>query len=215
MNNKNDISLYFQKVYLENTWMSDDSKSGPGSNKNSGLVIQCCICIVDTINTFFKNKEKITISDIPCGDFNCINILFDEIFEKTSIKTIDYYAYDIVPEIFNDFINLDKKSNVNYFFNILDITKSFPNKSDIILCKELFIHLKYNDIFKALNNFKNSNSQYLICSDSENIENKDITYDHLGECRHVSLCLDPFNLPKSLLESENYISYKIWDLNSL
>ena len=36
----------------------------------------------------------------------------------------------------------------------------------------MLIHLKFQDIIKALDNFKKSNSQYLICSDSVNIENK-------------------------------------------
>ena len=73
----------------------------------------------------------------------------------------------------------------------------------------MFIHLSFNDIKSCIKNFKESKSKYLICSDSKNIPNKDISYNSLGECRHLSLMLPPFNLPESMIDLENYVLFEL------
>lgn len=207
-----DLSDYFKKVFINNVWSSNESISGPGSEINSPLVINCIQCIINFINksVFLKDKELLVLADIPCGDLNWINILLQEILLKTNIKNIHYYAYDIVEEIKEKFELIPKINNVTYSFKVFNAIDEIPIKADIILCKEMFIHLSFLHINKCLQNFKLSESTYLICSDSDNIENKDIQYCCYGECRHVSLLLEPFNLPNPEFE---YTNYKIWDLS--
>jgi len=90
-----DIENHFIETYNQNIWSSNESRSGPGSERNSILVENACKSVVSTINTFLEDKEIITISDVPCGDFNWIDILFSRIFSETKCKKIEYYAYDI------------------------------------------------------------------------------------------------------------------------
>jgi hypothetical protein len=207
------MEKHFSETYKQNTWNSNESKSGPGSERNSILVKTACETVVKVINTFLKDKEIIKISDIPCGDFNWIDILFEKIFLETNCKHIEYYAYDIVPEIENEFNNIKRKENVSYNFKVFNATKDVAVNSDIILCKEMFIHLSFEDTKLCIEKFKKSNSSYLICSDSKNIPNKDIYYSRLGECRDVSLLLPPFNLGDSLLlDTKNYL---VFDINLL
>lgn len=104
---------------------------------------------------------------------------------------------------------MDKVKNVNYHFKTFNAVTDVSVKADIILCKEMFIHLSFLHINDCLMNFKKSGSTYLLCSDSSNIKNNDINYSCLGECRHVSLMRPPFNLPEPIFQ---YSCYKIWDL---
>lgn len=205
------MDQYFIEVYEKNIWQSNESRSGPGSEKNHPTIQNLIKIVIDLINLKMSDIQELIISDCPCGDFNWINMLLIEIFNKTNIKKINYYGYDIVPNLKNDFDKLNKINNVSYNFNQLDITKNIPNKSDIIICKELFIHLSFNDIKSSLNNFKTSQSSFLICNDFENIENVDITYNNnsLGLCRPVCLTLEPFNLKNYIL---SYFDYKVWTL---
>ena len=207
------LEEHFTNTYLNNSWGSSESRSGPGSNRSSLLVNLGIDIIINTINTELKNNDKLIISDVPCGDLNWIELLIFSILEKTHIKNIDYYAYDIVKNIQNHFDNLVKINNVNYYFIHFDATKEIPIKSDIILCKELFIHLSFNDIKLTINNFKKSNSYILICSDhtSSNINN-DIVYSELGECRDLSLTLPPFNLNSFFIQN---LCYKVWKLKNI
>jgi hypothetical protein len=211
----NNLEEHFTKTYNLNSWESKESLSGPGSERNSNLVFLCIDIIINLINKELTNTDTIILADIPCGDFNWIDILLSEIKTKTHIKNIEYYAYDIVKNIENDFNNkLKKMSNIKYSFTQFDATKQISIKADIILCKELFIHLSYDDINLVLSNFKKSNSSYLICSDHNELItiNKNIKYDAYGECRNISLVLDPFNLTNYIIKNTGYKVWKITDL---
>ena len=202
---------YFIEVYEKNSWCSSESRSGPGSERDSILIKTACNAVVECINIFLRDKECIRISDVPCGDFNWIDILFQEIFSNTNCKKIEYYAYDIVPNIKNNFDSIIKTDNVEYNFNVLNAITDVVIESDILFSKEMFIHLSYKDITSCLVNFKKSKSTYMIFSDSMSIPNRDIAYSCLGECRDTSLMLEPFNLVP-VLTCKNYLVVELADI---
>ncbi len=202
------LKTHFTETYKFNTWESSETKSGPGSEINSPFVKETKDFLTFVVNTYITS-ETLSISDIPCGDFNFINNLFEDIFEFTNIKQINYYAYDIVDNILSDFDKLKKLENVNYYFKVLDITKEIPIKTDIVLCKELFIHLSFEDINRCFLNFKKSKSTFLIVNNFYNGENVDINYTSLGECRPVYLLEPPLNFPEPKLIKGNYCLFKL------
>ena len=207
------LEKHFTTTYKDNSWCDTETRSGPGSNRNSDFVKETINFVINCINLFYKERDTISIADIPCGDFNFIDLLLKEILLNTNCKQINYYAYDIVPDIESDFNNkLIRIENVEYNFQVLDATKEIINSSDIILCKELFIHLSFEHIIQVTENFKKSNSSYLICNDFEGYENKDITYNCPGECRIVCLTKPPFNMSIPLFSENNY---KIWNLKNI
>jgi len=206
---------YFNTVYEKNFWKSSETKSGSGSERNHATIKNLTNIVIELIKKYLNTNETLILVDCPCGDFNWIDLLLSKILLETNIKKIKYYAYDIVTQIENDFNNkLIKNNNIEYNFSILDITQQIPIKADIILCKELFIHLSFNDIKKSINNFINSNSLFLICNDFENIENKELIYNNssYGACREICLTLKPFNLNNFII---CYNDYKIWKINNL
>jgi hypothetical protein len=212
------IQNYFTKIYQLNSWQSNESKSGPGSERNNNTICNLINIVLNLINMNLVDNTTLTLVDCPCGDFNWIDLLFSSILKNTKIKTIKYYAYDIVPDLLEKFNSITKIDNVEYNFNVLDITTQIPIKSDLIICKELFIHLSFNDIKKTINNFINSESTYFVSNDFENIENIDINeYKNncLGECRPVCLTLPPFNLCNYIIDYQDYKGYNLKNINLL
>ena len=100
-------------------------------------------------NNFFKQYKIKSILDMPCGDFLWIN----EIIKN---KDIEYLGIDIV----NDLIEKNKTKYLNNKINFEthDIVNFKTTKLfDLIIIRDLFIHLDLNDIkYKNLNeiNFK-------------------------------------------------------------
>ena len=97
----------------------------------------------------------------------------------------------------------------------MDIIKDDMPKVDLILCRDCFIHLSYNNIFKAVRNFKNTNSKYLLTTTYKNIkENTDIFN---GGFRKINLLLPPFNFssPEIEIPEEDDKVLSLWRIKDL
>lgn len=200
----------FENVYAANAWQDEQSVSGPGSNKNNPTIEHFKDTIMYVINNHITDN-KITIVDLPCGDCNFIFDILTFIINNTHIEYIDYYGYDIVQPLIDKLQNTIKstdKLTINFnTFNIVEET--IPINVDIILCKELFIHLSLPDINAAIANINKSTFGFFIYGvNFQNQINQDITYACLGECREVSLLIEPFNCNNYIHVHENYLVYK-------
>lgn len=187
---KENLKQIFNNIFKINYWKSKESISGPGSEK-----IQTITLRKELPELFLKLKIK-TILDAPCGDFNWMNIL-------NISKYIDiYYGYDIVDNLIEN--NKIKYSNkkIKFFCNNL-INCKLP-KVDLIICRDCLVHLQLVDALKIIQNFKKSQSKYLLLTNYSNITiNKD-TKD--GHWRPLNFILEPFNFPKPIYTiNENYI----------
>jgi hypothetical protein len=56
----------FSKVYEQNLWGDSESRSGPGSRRDSGQAVHA----ISVLNRLCSEHGISSISDIPCGDFN-------------------------------------------------------------------------------------------------------------------------------------------------
>jgi len=124
--------------------------------------------------------------DIPCGDFNWM--------KEIDLGFLSYTGADIVQDIVNT--NNEKFSDEKKKFIKLDITNQSLPQVDLILCRDLFIHLSFKDIFLAIKNIKNSGAIYLLANSYPSLEeNKDIS---TGRHHHVNISIEPFIFPKPL-----------------
>lgn len=195
----------FSLIYKTNYWSDPESISGSGSNKKQ------------TLNTIINIKRIIEmynirrIFDVPCGDFVWMDNLLQQM-AKSNDKKINYIGGDIVEDLIYKL--KQKYLGKNYEFRCFDITKDKIENSDLVICRDCFIHFSNDDIFKSINNFLNSNCKYFLISDSvvnEKFENGDI---NTGEYRKIDLTKKPFNLPiKNLVQfndvyNENLNSYE-------
>jgi hypothetical protein len=173
-------SKVFNDIYISNYWDSTKSKSGEGSTLEATINIRRELPLL--IDRYSINS----MLDIPCGDYHWM---------KEVEKKCHYIGGDIVAKIIeNDQRNYSTNS---VEFKIIDMTKDILPEVDLIFCRDCLQHLSYANVKAALNNFKKSNSKYLlVTSYPKTWINHDI-YD--GDYRSLNLLQPPFSLPKPLL----------------
>lgn len=169
----------FTKYYRNNSWQGKESVSGPGSDyeQTKFLIPELQIMLKD-----FKIKS---ILDVPCGDFNWM--------KQIDLHGIKYIGGDIVDELI--IRNNKKYKSKNVVFESIDIVNDALPKADMVMVRDCLVHLPTEDVFKALNNIRNSGSKYIFTTNFlwkalEN--NKDIP---VGGWRRLNLREKPFNFP--------------------
>lgn len=179
----------FTEIYKNNSWGDKESVSGAGSRINYTQNLR------SDLPELFKLFNIKSVYDAPCGDFNWMNLVVNEM-------NVLYYGGDIVEDLIRE--NNKKFSNDKISFNHTDITNDSPPKVDLWICRDCLIHLSYRDILKFFNNFLNSEIKYLLVSSHVGLKlNSNI---ETGGFRHLDLFNSPFNSPNDVL-------YRIKDYN--
>ena len=171
----------FSDIYRRRAWGEHyESVSGQGS----GIVRTALFR--DALAQLFKELRVRTLIDAGCGDFNWMKLL--------AVDLEHYIGIDVVPDLIAD--NQRKYGNANTVFLNLDITLDELTRADLVLSRDCLVHLSSEDIFKALYNFKQSGSKYLLTNTFIALkENTDISS---GGWRRLNLQLPPFNFPEPL-----------------
>jgi SAM-dependent methyltransferase len=171
----------FTFIYNSNHWSGQRSISGNGSD-----FIQTETIRKQLPELILQIKIR-TMLDLPCGDFNWM--------QTVDLKLDHYIGGDIVPELIEQ--NQKKYGNAKREFRVLDIIRDSLPTTDLIFCRDCFVHLSNEHILKALNNIKKSGTKYLLTTTFTECEtNQDIT---TGDWRIIHLEKDPFCLPRPLL----------------
>jgi SAM-dependent methyltransferase len=166
----------FSYVYYFNIWGNSKSKSGDGSTSEYTENIR------NQLPILFKKYDIKSVLDAPCGDFQW----FNEIVENSSFE---YTGIDVVPAIINK--NAKKYSdNKRIKFLQRDLLNYKYKQYDFVLVRDFLFHLSFNDTYKFLVNFVNSNSKFLLTtSHSSILKNEDID---TGSFRKIDLFLAPY-----------------------
>jgi hypothetical protein len=180
----NFLEQRFTEVYGKALWGDDETRSGWGSKRNSGHVQTA----LEILRMVIPKYNILSIADIPCGDFN-----WQPLFLSDHAQ-VAYIGYDIVGSMIVD----NKRKNPNREFRQLDITKQVPAKADLILCKDMFNHLTYADIRRAIGNMKRSGSTYLLASNDFTFpQNVDVVNEGSND-RPVDVVKAPLSYPAPL-----------------
>ena len=201
----------FTSIYKSNHWYHDHkflpnesvSVSGPGSNINTEQFFS----LVKTFTQIIKDYNVKSLLDMPCGDFLWIHEIIKE-------RNIDYLGIDIVEELIEE--NKNRYKNKNFNFENHNILNFSTNKEfDLILIRDLFIHIKNSDISQIIQNIKKINFRYIVLNSYNNKVNKDVI---VGQHRKVNLLIEPFNLKKptySFKDHEDDKFFFIYDKKNL
>jgi hypothetical protein len=181
-----DLGNAFEKIAKGNFWGDPDSKSGPGSNLLQTRVLR------NELPVLLKKLEVKTMLDVPCGDFFWMKEIKSQLSEILNI----YVGGDIVNE-------LVEKNNLQYgdkkfVFKRIDITDSILPQSDLIFTRDCFIHLSYENIYKAIKNYKKSKSTYVLVSTYTNSRKNFNVNNFFIDGRALNLERFPFYFPKPL-----------------
>jgi SAM-dependent methyltransferase len=170
----------FTSIYKDNAWASNESYSGGGSHVNSTLIIR------ERLPVLWQEYEIKTFLDVPCGDYNWM--------KNVDKHNIIYIGGDIVSEMIEQ--NSLKYKEKNVSFRVIDITSDVLPAADMIFCKDCLQHLSDEKTFKALKNFKQSGSKYLLTTSYPlTLSNWDILDGHY---RPLNLRIKPYNFPHPL-----------------
>ena len=187
----------FTSIYKSNHWVQKDdslskssiSVSGHGSNINTNQFFN----LKKIFTKIIDEKNINSVLDMPCGDF----LWFYEIIKH---KNIDYVGVDIVKELIE--ANQAKYENKNFDFINDDIVNFNTNKKfDLILIRDLFIHIQNSDIKKIKQNIKKIDFSYVALNSYNNKINHDVV---VGKHRKVNLLIEPFNFEKPLEYFKDY-----------
>ena len=182
------FSFYFKR----NLFGDHDSKSGTGSSRAATESIR------SALSPLLVNLNIKVILDVPWGDFNWA-------------KEIDWNPFhcisaDIVPGLVERNRLLHASDGIKFL--TLDILADPLPRCDLILCRDLFIHLPNDLVQTALQNISRSGTQYLLTTQYDGVKaNRDIK---LGSFRPVNLLLPPFGLPIPELSIPDNDYLKIW-----
>jgi len=200
----NKTEQIFTDIYLNNSWKGSESKSGPGSS-----IIRNVDLLQNLGNFVIENNVK-SIIDLGCGDFNWMKLFDFNLIEK-------YLGVDIVNEMI-------LSNNKTYGNNVIsfeqhDITNYPIEIFDIIICKDVLVHLNFIDALRTLTNIKNSKSTYFLSTTFVDFENINI---NTGQWRPINLLSTPFNLNPPIMFYPNIEGFKsgwtnkgigIWKIN--
>ena len=170
----------FKEIYQKNHWSGEVSVSGQGSDDAQTTEI------IAQIPLLVKELSIKIFLDVPCGDFNW--------FSKMNLKLDSYIGGDIIPEIIDRNNTLFKTPNRQFIK--LDLIKDLLPNADILLCRDVLVHLSNAMILEALTNIKKSAITYLLSTTFPECDtNEDIV---TGDWRIINLEKAPFNLPKAI-----------------
>ena len=163
------------KNIFQEGWTASGTVCGWGSE------IEHTKNIRDELPEVIKSYNIKTINDAGCGDLSWISTI--------NLSEVDYLGYDLVPrELWDKQLKCQK----------LDITEETMRQADLILCRDVFIHLPNDLIIKSIEKFRQS-SKYLFsttfmeASNGGRISEPSITYSKLD------LTEPPFSLGDPLL----------------
>lgn len=178
----------FTEFYKNNVWGSAESISGPGSE------LKYTANIISQMPDLLKKYNIRSINDAPCGDFNYM--------KEIDLNGIQYTGFDIVEELVVQNNNTYKKAGLN--FRHFDVVGTILPKADLILSRDMLIHFSFSDAFKTIENFKQSDSKYLLTNTYPDIKaNVDIK---TGSWRPINLLLEPYSFNKPIAIIEEYTS---------
>lgn len=171
----------FNEIIKTNSWKSDETLSGNGSN------IDHTRSIISGLNKLIEEYQISSILDLPCGDFYWM--------QHVNLSNINYVGGEIVEELI--LLNTQRFAAPNIQFQHMDIvnSESLP-MVDLMIVRDCFVHLTFEEIKNAISNVKSSGSSYLLMTDFPLAR---LNYSvHTGDWRPINFKISPYSFPKPI-----------------
>jgi hypothetical protein len=181
---KGALARRFTEIYHKGLFRGSESRSGPGSDLAQTEEIR------RRLPTLFKRYGIVSILDAACGDFFWM--------KHVCFGKVTYIGVDIVAPIIK--LNADRYGSSTIAFRLLDVTRQPVPRADLIICRDLLVHLDYAHAKRVVENFRASGSTYLLTTTFPAHGNAEL--DTIW--RPLNLQEEPFNFPPPLeLINEN------------
>lgn len=175
-------SAIFGKIYADNLWGSSESVSGPGS----GVVYTKELRL--SLSELLIERNIKSILDCGCGDFNWM--------KEIPLRDIKYQGIDVVENLIESNKALNTLANVTFVTG--DVINDRLPGVDLLMCRDVLVHLTNDQIRTALQNFYSSGSEYFLITSFSGSVNADT---FTGDWRSVNLQIERYNFPQPLQSS--------------
>lgn len=143
----------FTKIYKTQRWGVDGRGSGRGST------IENAKNTCSTLRYVLKKYSLHSLLDAPCGALEWTEPFLREM--RAADSTFTYHGVDVVEDV----VETNKRRVPEHYckFSKMDLsTQTPPSGYDLILCRDAFQHLSYQDIAGVLRGFCRCGSRYLL-----------------------------------------------------
>ena len=170
----------FDRIYEQNTWGNAESRSGDGSDAPGTERIRT------ELAALLKEFDVRSLLDLPVGDFNWIR--------RLNLEGIAYIGGDVVKPLIERNAKLHGRENI--VFQHIDACEGPIPNVELIMCRDMLVHLPFDKCLAALRNFLASGSRYLLTTTfTARDPNCDIL---IGQWRPLNLQRPPFGFPRPL-----------------
>ncbi len=173
----------FGRIYHANHWGAAASVSGEGAEAAQTAQLEALLPLL------LRTLGATTLLDAPCGDYGWM--------QRVELPGVDYIGADIVPELVA--ANQQRYGRAHRRFVCLDLAADPLPQADVLLCRDLLVHLSFVDIQRVLRNVRRSGIPYLLTTTfPAEPFNVDIAS---GDWRPLNLERSPFalGLPQAFL----------------
>ena len=172
-----DIFRGYSQMHRAQGW---ESTSGPGSGLAETRELRA------HLPGLLRDLQVRTLVDAPCGDFNWM--------QHVDLGVELYIGVDVQNDAIAE--NQQRHGSATRRFVQADLVRDALPQADAILCRDLLVHLSFEDIARVLANFRRTGATYLITTtfpgDRPNVDIPS------GSWRTLNLTLPPFNFPEPL-----------------
>jgi hypothetical protein len=171
----------FQLAYATRVWGSAESGSGIGSE----------LAATENVSAYlpelFQRLQVSKFLDAPCGDWNWMR--------RVDLSGVDYFGGDVVSSVVTK--NKQEYARPGVRFIHADLTKDPLPTVDMIMCRDCWVHLSFEDIAAMLKNFRRTGARWLLVSNTPS-QNRNQNKATGIDWRHLNLHLPPFNFPAKI-----------------
>ncbi|SEM31644.1 class I SAM-dependent methyltransferase [Bradyrhizobium sp. OK095] len=192
----------FGQIYRRNIWGYKETVSGGGSTLHNTQRVR------ENLPGLIGDLGIHTLLDLPCGDLHWLS--------KIDLPVSHYIGGDIVPELIER--TREQHGRSDRTFIQIDICNDLLPQADMLLCRDCFIHLSEDMIFRAIDNILRSNIRYLLTTTFPDGRNRSI---RTGDFFTIDLCAPPYNFPPPLRVLEDWVppfdrrQLALWEVESL
>lgn len=172
----------FDEIYQTNRWGNEESRSGPGS------MLEATVEARKGLSAMLSELKTRSVLDAACGDFWWM--------KEVAMPNVAYQGWDIVSDLIASntqrFARADLAQGSRTFVVGDIVTDTLP-RVDLVIARDVLVHLSDEDVKLALTHIKQSGSTYLLATTFLDCDHNIDVFE--GEHRPHSLSNEPFNLP--------------------
>lgn len=167
----------FSTIYRTRHWQGSESVSGEGAAAAQTARLEAAL------PDLLHRLSAQTLLDAPCGDFGWM--------QRVDLTGITYIGADIVPDLVA--ANAERYASPTRRFVTLDLAADPLPAADVLLCRDLLVHLSFTDIRRVLRNVQQAAIPYLLTTTFPgHAVNEDIVS---GDWRLLNFEHPPFSFP--------------------